>query len=435
MQFDCILRKLLTLVSITACVEGFLIPVHNVPTTNPHVFRSEESALFSSPVATRSGGSDSEVESSSSFLSIRYERTGWMHKVLDWALSSPIWKYVLVPMARQKIVDTAEANGIPWLECRAWLESQTNAPWNSTFLKNSDGFDAVPIPEWYRNAAYHGYETGHLSWQAAIELELAGAAIGARNIPEAGKDGEIVFRNKFTNGLQQAGAHVPNDATIVDLGCGTGTSTRGLASLYPQAKSILGYDLSPYFIGVARFLMTLAPLSERNSIGGQWVRPIARDDRITYTVANAVDTGLPDHSVDVVNVQFVVHELPISVTLEILDEAHRILKPNGQLWFCEMDFQAPAYAAQRKNPFLFGLIRSTEPFLDEYADGQEEIWNRFAQKYKNTVIVPATGRHFAAVATKQDADVPGIIHDLRFDSNGMYKVNCTHLNVWENKKN
>jgi ubiquinone/menaquinone biosynthesis C-methylase UbiE len=193
--------------------------------------------------------------------------------------------------------------------------------------------------------------------------------VGARNYPAAGRHGEQVFRGQFHNALVASQAFVPDQSTILDVGCATGTSTRLLASAFPQAKSILGMDLSPYFVQVAQRLLQLAPTTKN------WVCDIDTDDRITYQWGNGADTKLPDASVDVVNVQFVSHELPVHVTLDIVREAHRILKVGGQFWFCEMDFQAPAYAAQRANPLLFSLIRSTEPFLDEYADGQPEIWS------------------------------------------------------------
>ena len=66
----------------------------------------------------------------------------------------------------------------------------------------------------------------------------------------------------------------------------------------------------------------------------------------------------------------VCHELPPKESRAAFAEAHRILAPGGQLWVCEMDFEAPGFVALRKNPLLFSLIRATEPYLDQYADYQ-----------------------------------------------------------------
>jgi hypothetical protein len=50
-------------------------------------------------------------------------------------------------------------------------------------------------------------------------------------------------------------------------------------------------------------------------------------------------------------------------------------------------------------------------------------------------VLPATGRHYALVATKvfEDHKV-GFINDLRFNEDGSYGVEDTHLKVWESKK-
>merc|ERR1712107_527020 len=55
----------------------------------------------------------------------------------------------------------------------------------------------------------------------------------------------------------------------------------------------------------------------------------------------------------------------------IFAEAFRILKAgSGQLWVTEMDFDTPGFSKLRANPLLFSLIRSTEPYLDMYAEYQ-----------------------------------------------------------------
>lgn len=356
-------------------------------------------------------------------------RTGILQSLLNIALDSPLWTYVLVPQARQKMVNTATENGIPWIECREWLKSQ-DGPWRKDPSSLEDNL-YVNVPSYYKRP-FHAYEDGNLCWQAAFEAEIASAAVGSRNFPAYGRNGEAAFRDSFQAALVEAGAICPKDALMVDLGCGTGMSTRRLATNYPQASKIVGLDFSPYYCQVGTTLLELAPSSIEE--GGEWVSNIQKDKRISYQVGDAADTGLQDNSVDVVNLQFVAHELPHEITLSIIREAHRILKDGGQLWFCEMDFEAPAYAAQRDNPLLFALIRATEPYLDEYADHAQEIRDCLKENFGRTIIIPATGRHFSIVATKQTmADYTNSLLDRRFDEHGVYKVEDTHLKVWENK--
>ena len=375
---------------------------------------------------------------------------------LHLVLQSPLWKYVLVPLARKKIIDTAQANGIPWSQCMNWLLSQ-RGPWNNSTethkLELQQELDNIPT--WYRNAAYHAYETGHLSWNAAIELELASAAIGARNIPNAGANGETMFRSAFREALIEAGAiRVPlplqNGTSlfshIVDIGCGTGTSTRFLGQMFPQwdKVQITGIDLSPYFIQTGIRLHELL-LSNNTSQSmhnidtdnsGPWVCSIQSDRRIRYLHGDGTNLSnyFNDNTADIVNAQFVFHELPVQVACDIIKEAHRILRTDGgQLWISEMDFESPAYKAQRNNPFLFSLVRATEPFLDEYASGQSLIWKYLYETFDAVTITAATGRHYAVVATKDDTTNMSRWNDLRFNENGHYRIDDTHLQLWENK--
>jgi ubiquinone/menaquinone biosynthesis C-methylase UbiE len=354
-------------------------------------------------------------------------RTGFAQTLLNFALASPLWKLVLVPQARANIVNTAEANGIPWKECKEWIQA------NAEMVE----VDNIKVPDYYRQA-FHAYETGNLSWDAAWEVEIASAAIGARNFPQYGSKGEDGFRGAFESALTDAGASVPTGAKVLDLGCGSGMSTRRLAKDFPQVETIQGVDLSPYYIHIGKELLKLAP--KRFDEGGPWVSTITPDDRIQYQVGDAAQTGLESESFDVVNLQFVLHELPADAARDIVDEALRLLKPNGQLWVCEMDFEAPAYAEQRANALLFSLIRSTEPYLDDYADSIASLFQYVQSKFHATVVVPATGRHYAMVANKgktaesSTTSGGGVLSDMRFNEDGTYRVEDTHLKVWESKQ-
>eukprot|EP00957_Ditylum_brightwellii_P087577 6667205-Ditylum_brightwellii.AAC.1 len=269
-----------------------------------------------------------------------------------------------------------------------------------------------------------------------MEQEIASCSVGARNFPKYGYRGEEMFRTSFDVALQKLGAYVPQNGVVLDLGCGTGTSTRRLAKLHPQAKKLLGMDLSPYFIGVGKRLLELAPKSimeqeqQKLEVGGTdddknigtWVNTITPDKRIELTVGDAAKTQLPDESVDVVNLGLVIHELPSSAAADVVQEAHRVLKPNGQLWISEMDFESPAYAKQRSNAMLFSLLRATEPYLDAYADGfQDFLYNVVAREFGSVKISAATGRHYSMVAIKNSdrKNVGGekdtsIVEDTRF---------------------
>ena len=378
-----------------------------------------------------------------SFSMPRPKERGFGQQLLDMALESPLYKMLLVPQARRTMVDTAEANGIGWSSSLEYIRGQ--GPWDDSVLQKLEADFPAKLPSYYKKP-FHAYDTGNLNWEAAFEQELASRAVGARNFPAFGKDGEDAFRAAFDNALASLGAAVPDGGVIVDMGCGTGISTRRLAARFPNASRLIGLDLSPYFVAVGRRLMELEPAA------GNWVTDVLADKRVELRVANAESTGLPDECATTVNLCLVIHELPPDITRRVCAEALRLLKPGGQLWITEMDFSAPGYVQLRSNPLLFALIRSTEPYLDEYADSTEELFRHLAelesvesasclalawgisgktslllcrssgQCRTNPVaqvrLTAATGRHFAVVVTKGRGK-ESRLDDRRWDESGV----------------
>ena len=155
-------------------------------------------------------------------------------------LKSPIYKNLLVPASRNMMINTAKENGVPWADAVAWIRGAT------TWELDEDA--DVAVPAYYRQP-FHAYEPGNLCWEAAWEAEVAGRAVGARNYPAFGADGEEAFRGAFDDALVAAGARTPGAGdTILDLGCATGHGTRRLAAKFPDAKALVGVDLSPYML-------------------------------------------------------------------------------------------------------------------------------------------------------------------------------------------
>ena len=300
------------------------------------------------------------------------------------------------------------------------------------------------IPEYYKAVAFHAYEEGNLCWDAAWDVEIASCAVGARNFPKYGSKGEDAFRDAFAQGLKEAGAKLPtskHNVKILDMGSGSGMSTRRLAKQYPQATNIIGMDLSPFFIAIGEKLLDLAPIESFHD-NGPWVSTIVPDERIEYQIGDIARTGYDDNTFDVVNLQFVLHELPTLAAYDVIDEAARILKDDGgQFWICEMDYESPYQAEVRANPLIFSLIRSTEPFLDEYAESIPSLFAYLQTKFDSINVVAATGRHYALVATMnrpqedgKNREKRGIITDLRFNDDGSYRLKDTHLKAWQSKE-
>ena len=376
-------------------------------------------------------------------------RKGFAQQLLDLALASPVWEYVLVPQAWASIVKTGEENGIPWVAAKEWLNNQKDAPWSTD--DDDSQHDNIQYPDYYRKS-FHAYSDGKMSYDAAFEQELASRSIGARNFPKYSSGGEDVFRGAFDQALSKMGTGINcidngEDAVIVDFGCGTGTSTRRMAKQYPQATQLIGIDLSPYFIDVGQTLLKLAPsaidVADNDNKHGGWITTIESDTRIQLSQGDIANTKLPSNSASVVNVGLVLHELPVYAAKQVILEAHRILQPGGQLWISEMDFQAPAYKAQRENYLLFSLLLATEPYLDDYADGMPEVRNFIAETFEVVKITAATGRHYALLAEKsmgkddianRGSKQQALIEDNRFQEDRSYAIEDTQLKPWESKE-
>ena len=100
------------------------------------------------------------------------------------------------------------------------------------------------------------------------------------------------------------------DATLLDLGTGTGAMLAQAAVAFP-ALALHGLDLSPAYLDRAR-----ARLAGR---GAAW------------HAANAEAIPLPAASVDLITAVYLLHELPAAARAAVLAEAARVLRPGGRL--------------------------------------------------------------------------------------------------------
>jgi len=249
--------------------------------------------------------------------------------------------------ARTMMINRAESIGVFWrdevAELRARGGAQALSPiWDEDLAQLTD--PSLAYPDYYLTT-FHAYDEGNLGWQPAMEVSVAARAVHARLWPEGDKHGDERLRQSYHDALAEV---LPDQLDkIVDLGCGTGLSTFALRSHFPQAQ-ITGIDLSPYFLAVA----------QHQAAQAEPTRSIA------WKHAAAEATGLPDASADVVSVCLMFHELPTEAALRILKEARRLLKPGGYLGIMDMNPKSEVYA--QMPPYVLTLLKSTEPYLDQY---------------------------------------------------------------------
>ncbi|MFE4106748.1 class I SAM-dependent methyltransferase [Almyronema epifaneia] len=254
--------------------------------------------------------------------------------------TKPIYA-LMKQQARQVLIKTAEKKGIPWRQNYQDLEL-SGIQAELAAIANP----AITYPDYYQ-VPFHAYDQGNLCWPAAFEAESATYSMALRVWPDEALTYQAAqdrLRSSFHQVLAKHGPAQVHD--ILDLGCSVGLSTRSLHRYYSQIQPVrtVGLDLSPYMLAVAK----------------------ARDPHgeIEWRHGLAEATGLPDASFDLVTLQFVIHELPRQATQAILSESLRLLRPGGGLAIVDNNPQSAVI--QNLPPVLFTLMKSTEPWSDDY---------------------------------------------------------------------
>jgi ubiquinone/menaquinone biosynthesis C-methylase UbiE len=273
--------------------------------------------------------------------------------------------------ARQMMIERAEKIGVPWRDNVLKLRSHD---WQAELSQVEN--PQINYPDYYR-CSFHAYETGNLNWEAAWEVESAAHAVHAtiwQKTDGISPQGDPKLRQNYLNALQEKLTAQPQD--ILDIGCSVGMSTFSLQSAYPQAK-ITGLDLSPYYLAVANY------------------RARQRQTAIQWVHAGAETTGLPDSSFDLISAFLMFHELPQTAAKAIIKEARRLLRPGGHLALMDMNPSAATY--QKMPPYILTLLKSTEPYLDQYFT--LDLETAFTEAgFQPPTITPISPRHRAVIS-------------------------------------
>jgi SAM-dependent methyltransferase len=241
---------------------------------------------------------------------------GLASRLINGALAIAPVANLLKQQARSMMIKRAESIGVAWTQEAAFLRARGEETWSAALAQVQT--PGLTYPDYYLQP-FHAYNTGNLSWEAATEVEVAAYAAHARIWSDAGsKEGDARLRHSFHTLLKQH---------------------------YPDA-AITGLDLSPYFLAIAQYRtqQTLRNL--------EWIHSAAEN------------TPFPDQSFDLVSICLMCHELPQNATKAIFQEAKRLLKPGGHFAIMDMNPKSEVFA--KLPPYVFTLLKTTEPHLDEY---------------------------------------------------------------------
>ena len=184
----------------------------------------------------------------------------------------------------------------------------------------------VIIPSYYSSQNFHGIKGGYLNSSAAVTYDPITEYVLPPN--------ETWVRQALIDAVKV------QPRRILDLGCGTGSTTIMLKQAFPQAD-VIGLDLSPYMLVRAEDKANTAGLD------------------ITWRHGDAEKTSFPDASFDLITAALLFNEIPVAVSQAILQECFRLLVAGGQVLILD-ESQKNLHQWEWLN-YIF-----EEPYIHEY---------------------------------------------------------------------
>lgn len=235
--------------------------------------------------------------------------------------SSSLFEQFLAPFFRTFLLDE-----------KAMQEYRNSVNWEEECDRIAQ--PGLVYPEYYTSKNFHGIKQGYLNVGAAVTYDPITRYLLPPN--ETWTRQEVVKRVQV------------KPRRILDLGCGTGSTTVLLKQAFPEAE-VIGLDLSPYM------LVAASHKAEKANLDIQWRHGLAEQ------------TGFPDASFDIVTASLLFHETPPEIAIAILQEAYRLLTVGGQVLILDGN-----QATLRQTPWLNDLFE--EPYIRDYAQGSVDAW-------------------------------------------------------------
>ncbi len=196
--------------------------------------------------------------------------------------------------------------------------------------KQSDLFRRADVvtPTYY-SQNFHGIKGGYLNPDAAVSYDPITQYVLPPN--------ETLVRQALIDAVKV------QPRRILDLGCGTGSTTLLLKQTFPDAE-VIGLDLSPYMLVRAEHKAQNANLD------------------IVWRHGNAQETSFKSGSIDLITASLLLHETPTVVSQAILRESLRLLVAGGQVLILDANQKTLRQLEWLNNVF-------EEPYIREYAAG------------------------------------------------------------------
>jgi ubiquinone/menaquinone biosynthesis C-methylase UbiE len=251
-----------------------------------------------------------------------------------------------------------------WMERGAqkmlWRASQDAVAADGT--PDAPAADRPPfdLPAWYTDWDIHLQPGGVWSDAKAARVYELGA-----KLVMLGENDDYLFHRLFVD------TAVPRRdyGRIVDLGCGFGKSTWPFKAAFPDAE-VIGVDLA-------------APCLD---LAGQ--RAAEKGLEVRFQQADALDTGLPSASADLVTSTMFLHEIPIERMERVFEEAARLLRPGGLVRFLDFQFTGDPlrdltiveHGERNNEPFMPPMMSADLIAMAEAAGLKNPRWRAFDER-------------------------------------------------------
>lgn len=239
------------------------------------------------------------------------------------------------------------------------LADSLKVQWRKSKRKNKEFSEASQIylddvPNYYRRN-FHFQTDGYLSPDSArlydhqVEILFRGSADAMRRL--------------FIQPLKELGFERDRKMRVLELGSGTGSSTRFFAQAFPAAE-VTCVDLSHPYLKEAQRRLSAYP-------------------KVNFLMEDAAHLSAQDQIYDGVFSVFLFHELPEKEREKVLAEAHRVLKPGGFLAIVDslqmdddpdLNRSLELFPQEFHEPFYKNYVESNLAEAMEYA-GFENIRN------------------------------------------------------------
>ena len=165
---------------------------------------------------------------------------------------------------------------------------------------------------------------------------------------------------RFQRRVEMLTSGLPDNANVLELGCGTGLFTYEFAN---KPIKLTAIDISPDLLEEAKKIISAC--------------------NVSFKLENAYEMSFPDNSFDAVIGSSVLHHLDIK---KALHEIYRVLKPGGIIRFTEPNMLNPQIALQKNIPWLKKRLGDSPDETAFFAGPIKRMLDKYG--FRNIEVIP-----------------------------------------------